>query len=123
MNRTYDREWYKQKIDRIYEIMPDCAISSDIITGFCSETEEEHQDTMSIIEYSNYSMSYMFFYSERPGTLAARKFEDDIPFWREDLHALGIPNMFHSGFVSATQAQQNFRINVLVKFPTSNRRI
>ena len=49
MNRTYDREWYKQKIDRIYEIMPDCAISSDIITGFCSETEEEHQDTMSII--------------------------------------------------------------------------
>lgn len=79
MNRTYDREWYKQKIDRIYEIMPDCAISSDIITGFCSETEEEHQETISIIEYSNYSMSYMFFYSERPGTLAARKFEDDIP--------------------------------------------
>ena len=79
MNRTYDREWYKQKVDRIYEIMPDCAISSDIITGFCSETEEEHQETISIIEYSNYSMSYMFFYSERPGTLAARKYEDDIP--------------------------------------------
>jgi tRNA-2-methylthio-N6-dimethylallyladenosine synthase len=79
MNRTYDRAWYKKKIDRIYEIMPDCAISSDIITGFCSETEEEHQDTVSIIEYSKYSMSYMFFYSERPGTLAARKFADDIP--------------------------------------------
>lgn len=79
MNRTYDRAWYKSKIDRIYEIIPDCAISSDIITGFCSETEEEHQDTLSIIEYSNYSMSYMFFYSERPGTLAAKKYEDDIP--------------------------------------------
>ena len=79
MNRTYDREWYKQKIDRIYEIMPDCAISSDVITGFCTETEEEHQDTLSIIEYAKYSMSYMFYYSERPGTLAARKFEDDIP--------------------------------------------
>jgi len=79
MNRTYDREWYKQKIDRIYEIIPDCAISSDIITGFCTETKEEHQDTMSIMQYSKYSMSYMFFYSERPGTLAARKFEDDIP--------------------------------------------
>ncbi|PHI21780.1 tRNA (N6-isopentenyl adenosine(37)-C2)-methylthiotransferase MiaB [Lewinellaceae bacterium SD302] len=79
MNRTYTREWYKQKIDRIYEIMPDCAISSDVITGFCSETEEEHQETLSIIEYSQYSMSYMFFYSERPGTLAAKKFEDDIP--------------------------------------------
>jgi tRNA-2-methylthio-N6-dimethylallyladenosine synthase len=79
MNRTYDRAWYMNKIDRIYEVIPDCAVSSDIIAGFCSETEEEHQDTLSIMEYSNYSMSYMFFYSERPGTLAQRKYEDDIP--------------------------------------------
>ena len=79
MNRTYDREWYKAKVDRIYEIMPECAISSDIITGFCSETDEEHQDTISMLEYAQYSMSYMFFYSERPGTLAARKYEDDVP--------------------------------------------
>jgi len=78
MNRTYTREWYKQKIDRIYEIMPDCAISSDIICGFCTETEEDHQETLSVMEYSKYSMSYMFFYSERPGTLAARKYEDDV---------------------------------------------
>ena len=79
MNRTYDREWYKERVDSIYRIIPDCAISSDIIAGFCTETEEEHQDTLSMIEYANYSMSYMFFYSERPGTLAARKYEDDIP--------------------------------------------
>lgn len=79
MRRTYTREWYMEKVDRIYEIIPDCAISSDIIAGFCTETEEEHQDTLSIIDHSRYSMSYMFFYSERPGTLAARKFEDDIP--------------------------------------------
>jgi tRNA-2-methylthio-N6-dimethylallyladenosine synthase len=79
MNRTYDREWYQNKVRRIYEIMPDCAISSDIITGFCSETEEEHQDTLSMIEFANYSMSYMFFYSERPGTLAERKYTDDVP--------------------------------------------
>ncbi len=79
MNRTYDREWYKAKIDRIYELIPDCAISSDIIAGFCSETEEEHQDTLSMITYANYSTSYMFYYSERPGTLAAKKYEDDIP--------------------------------------------
>lgn len=79
MNRTYDREWYINKIKRIYEIIPDCAISSDIIAGFCSETEEEHQDTLSMIEFAGYSMSYMFFYSERPGTMAARKYEDDIP--------------------------------------------
>lgn len=79
MNRTYDRAWYMNKISRIYEIMPDCAISSDIMTGFCSETEADHQDSISMIEFAKYSMSYMFAYSERPGTLAARKYADDIP--------------------------------------------
>jgi len=79
MNRTYDREWYMDKVRRIYEIIPDCAISSDIITGFCTETEEEHAQSVEMVEWANYSMSYMFFYSERPGTLAARKYEDDIP--------------------------------------------
>jgi tRNA-2-methylthio-N6-dimethylallyladenosine synthase len=80
MNRTYDREWYINKVDRIYEIVPDCAITSDMIAGFCTETEEEHQDTLSMIEYAKYTMSYMFYYSERPGTLAARKYEDDVPY-------------------------------------------
>ena len=79
MNRTYDREWYMKKIDDIRRIIPDCAISSDFITGFCTETEEEHQESLSMIKYANYTMSYMFFYSERPGTLAQRKYEDDIP--------------------------------------------
>lgn len=79
MNRTYTREWYMAKVDRIREIMPDCSISSDIIAGFCTENEEDHADTLSIMEYSRYDMSYMFFYSERPGTLAARRFEDDVP--------------------------------------------
>ncbi|MDB5192975.1 MAG: (dimethylallyl)adenosine tRNA methylthiotransferase [Segetibacter sp.] len=79
MNRTYTREWYMAKVDRIKEIMPDCGISSDVITGFCTETEEEHQDTLSIIEYSKYDISYMYFYSERPGTLAERRYEDDVP--------------------------------------------
>jgi len=79
MNRTYDIEWYKERVESIYRIIPDCAISADIITGFCSETEEDHQDTLAIIEHSKYIMSYMFFYSERPGTLAAKKYEDDVP--------------------------------------------
>jgi len=79
MNRTYDREWYDAKVKRIYEVVPDCAISSDIICGFCSETEEEHQDTLDVIRKSKYSLSYMFYYSERPGTLAARKYKDDVP--------------------------------------------
>lgn len=79
MNRTYDREWYIDRIDAIRNIIPDCAISTDVISGFCTETEEDHQETLSIMEYAQYSMAYMFFYSERPGTLAARKYEDDIP--------------------------------------------
>jgi tRNA-2-methylthio-N6-dimethylallyladenosine synthase len=79
MNRTYTREWYMAKVDRIREIMPDCGISSDVIAGFCTETEEEHQDTLSIMEYSKYDMSYMFVYSERPGTLAERRYTDDVP--------------------------------------------
>ncbi|NND32996.1 MAG: TRAM domain-containing protein, partial [Saprospiraceae bacterium] len=79
MNRTYDSNWYRSKIDRIYELVPECAISSDIIAGFCTETEDEHRDTLSMITYANYSMSYMFIYSERPGTLAAKKYPDDIP--------------------------------------------
>jgi len=79
MNRTYTREWYMAKVDRIKEIMPDCAISSDIIAGFCTETEEDHQDTLRMMEYAGYEMSYMFFYSERPGTLAQRRYKDDIP--------------------------------------------
>ena len=79
MNRTYTREWYMDRVEAIRRIIPDCAISSDVIAGFCTESEEEHQDTLSMIEWADYSMSYMFMYSERPGTLAARKFEDDIP--------------------------------------------
>lgn len=79
MNRTYDRDWYLNRVDAIYKIIPDCAISSDMIAGFCSESDEEHQDTLSIMEYANYSYAYMFAYSERPGTLAAKKLKDDIP--------------------------------------------
>jgi len=79
MNRNYSREWYMAKVDRIREIMPDCGISSDIIAGFCTETEEEHKETVSLMEYAKYDMSYMFFYSERPGTLAQRRYKDDIP--------------------------------------------
>ena len=79
MNRTYTREWYLAKVARIKEIMPDASISTDIIAGFCTETEQDHQDTISIMKEANYDYSYMYFYSERPGTLAAKRYEDDIP--------------------------------------------
>ncbi len=80
MNRTYDREWYLSRVEAIREILgEECGISSDMIAGFCTETEEEHQDTLTLMDIVKYDFSYMFFYSERPGTLAAKKFEDDIP--------------------------------------------
>jgi tRNA-2-methylthio-N6-dimethylallyladenosine synthase len=79
MNRSYTREWYMSKVERIREILPGCGISSDIIAGFCTETEEDHRDTLDMMEFARYDMSYMFFYSERPGTLAQRRYEDDIP--------------------------------------------
>jgi tRNA-2-methylthio-N6-dimethylallyladenosine synthase len=79
MNRTYDREWYINRIDAIRRIIPECAISTDVITGFCTETEEEHQDTLSMMDYVHYDFAYMFMYSERPGTLAAKRYADDIP--------------------------------------------
>ena len=80
MNRTYDRPWYEAKIDSIRRILgEDCGISTDMISGFCSETEDEHQDSLSLLDYVCYDYAYMFAYSERPGTLAAKKYADDIP--------------------------------------------
>jgi tRNA-2-methylthio-N6-dimethylallyladenosine synthase len=79
MNRTYTREWYMGKVDRIKEIIPDCGISGDIITGFCTEDEKDHQDTLKIMAYSKYDYAYMYFYSERPGTLAQKRYKDDVP--------------------------------------------
>lgn len=79
MNRGYTREWYLDRIAAIRRIIPDCGISTDIITGFCSETEEEHQDTLSLMEQVGYDFAYMFSYSERPKTLAERKYKDDVP--------------------------------------------
>jgi len=79
MNRGYTREWYIERVDAIKKIIPDCGISMDIISGFCTETEEEHQDTLSLMEYVKYDFGFMFNYSERPNTQAQRKLEDDIP--------------------------------------------
>jgi len=79
MNRQHTREEYLELIDKIREIVPDLALSHDMIAGFCGETEEEHQDTLSLMEYVKYDFGYMFAYSERPGTPAHKKMEDDVP--------------------------------------------
>jgi len=80
MNRTYDREWYIGRIDRIREVLgKECGISQDMIAGFCTETEEDHQETLSLLDYVKYDYGYMFSYSERPNTPAAKKFTDNVP--------------------------------------------
>ena len=78
MNRGYDRSWYLKRIDAIKKIIPDCGISMDIITGFCTETDFDHNQTLSLMNYVKYDFGYMFKYSERPNTLAQRKYEDDV---------------------------------------------
>ena len=78
MNRKYTREWYIERIDAIRRIVPDCGLSTDIIAGFCGETEEDHQQTLSLMKYCEYDAAFMFKYSERPGTFASRNMKDDI---------------------------------------------
>lgn len=79
MRRRYNREWYLERVAKIKSVMPDCSITTDIIAGFCGETEQDHQDTLSIMKIVGYDYAYMFAYSERPGTLAAKNYPDDIP--------------------------------------------
>ena len=79
MNRKYTREWYMNRIEAIRKIIPDCAISTDIISGFCNETEDDHQQTLSLMEWAGFDYAFMFKYSERPDTMAAKKLEDNIP--------------------------------------------
>ena len=78
MRRRYTREWYLDRVAKIRAVMPDCAISTDVIAGFCSETEQDHQDTLSLFREVGFDAAYMFYYSERPGTLAAKKYPDDV---------------------------------------------
>ena len=79
MNRKYSREWYLDRIAAIRRILPDCAVSTDLIAGFCTETEDDHRQTLSLMEEVEYDSAFMFKYSERPGTKAARHFADDVP--------------------------------------------
>ena len=79
MNREYSREWYMQRVEAIHNIIPECSLSTDMITGFCTETIEDHNESLALMEWAGFDFAYMFKYSERPGTKAARKLKDDIP--------------------------------------------
>lgn len=118
MNRTYERDWYLERVDAIRRIIPDCGISTDIIAGFCGETEEDHEETLSIMREVKYDMAYMFAYSERPGTLAARKYKDDVPeeLKKRRLNEIIALQMEHS--MERNLADIGHRFKVLVEGPS-----
>lgn len=118
MNRTYTKEWYMHKIDRIRQILPGCAISTDIITGFCSETDEDHQETLEVMEYARYELAYTFEYSERPGTLAARRYPDDVPLEVKNKRLLEIINLHRKHSLEKNQEELGKRHLVLVEGPS-----
>ena len=115
MNRTYSREWYISKIDRIREIIPDCGLSTDMIAGFCTETEDDHLESLSLMEYCKYDLAYLYFYSERPGTLAARRFEDDVPLEIKKRRLQELVNLYRDHSLISMQKDVGKIFKVLVE--------
>ncbi len=115
MNRGYTKEWYKNRIDAIRRIIPDCAISTDIIAGFCTETYEEHLDTIDVMNYVKYEYAYMFKYSERPNTLAQRKFTDDVPDEEKNKRLTEIINLQQQHSLERNQSTIGKTYKVLVE--------
>jgi tRNA-2-methylthio-N6-dimethylallyladenosine synthase len=115
MNRTYSREWYIAKVDRIRELIPDCGLSTDMITGFCTETEEDHQQTLSLFDYCKYDLAYLYFYSERPGTLAARRFEDDVPLETKKRRLQELVDLYRQHSLRTMQKEVGKTFKILVE--------
>lgn len=115
MNRTYTREWYMARVDRIRELIPGCGISSDIIAGFCTEDEKDHADTLAVMEYSRFDYSYMFMYSERPGTLAQRRYADDIPEDIKKRRLTEIVNLQNRLSLESNRQDLGHRFQVLIE--------
>lgn len=115
MNRTYSREWYLAKVDRIREIIPDCGLSTDMIAGFCSETEEDHRESLSLMEYCKFDLAYLYFYSERPGTLAARRMEDDVPLEVKKRRLQDLVDLFREHSLESMQKDVGKTFRVLIE--------
>lgn len=115
MNRTYSREWYKAKVDRIREVLPECGLSTDMIAGFCTETEEDHKDTLEMMKYCHYDLAYLYFYSVRPGTLAARRFEDDVPLETKKRRLQELVDLHRIHSLESMQADVGKTFTVLIE--------
>jgi tRNA-2-methylthio-N6-dimethylallyladenosine synthase len=118
MNRTYSREWYLAKVDRIREILPDCGLSTDMITGFCTETEEDHRESLSLFDYCKYDLAYLYYYSERPGTLAARRFEDDVDLETKKRRLQELVDLYRGHSLRTMQKEVGKTFKVLVEGPS-----
>lgn len=115
MNRTYTREWYLERVSKIREIIPECGLSTDMITGFCTETEEDHLESLSLFDECKYDLAYLYYYSERPGTLAARKYEDDIDLETKKRRLQELVDLYRSHSLRSMQADVGKVFKVLVE--------
>jgi tRNA-2-methylthio-N6-dimethylallyladenosine synthase len=115
MNRTYTKEWYMHQVARIKEIIPDCGLSTDVIVGFCGETEEDHQETLQVMADCQFDLAYMYNYSERPGTLAARRYTDDVPEDVKSRRLDEVIRVFRAGSQISNQSDVGKIFEVLVE--------
>lgn len=118
MRRKYDREWYLERVAKIREVMPDCGLSTDVIAGFCSETEQDHQDTLSLFEQVCFDSAFMFQYSERPGTLASRHYPDDVPPEVKTARLNGIIALQTKMSLKSNQKDMGKTFKVLIEGPS-----
>jgi tRNA-2-methylthio-N6-dimethylallyladenosine synthase len=118
MNRTYTKEWYMKKVDRILEIIPNCGLSTDVIVGFCTETDEDHNDTLAMMRYAKYDLAYMYAYSEREGTLAQRRYADDVPESIKSSRLAALIALHRENALASNQKDLHKTLNVLVEGPS-----
>ncbi|MBR1569887.1 MAG: tRNA (N6-isopentenyl adenosine(37)-C2)-methylthiotransferase MiaB [Bacteroidales bacterium] len=118
MRRKYDREWYLERVAKIRSVMPECGLTTDVIAGFCSETEEDHRETLSLMEQVGFDWAFMFAYSERPGTLAARNYPDDVPADVKNRRLHEIIDLQNRKSLERYRAQIGKRLRVLVEGPS-----
>ena len=118
MRRKYNREWYLERVAKIRSIIPDCGITTDVIAGFSGETEQDHRDTLSLMEKVVFDSAFMFAYSERPGTLASKKYPDDIPYETKTERLNQIIELQGRMSLKSNQKEIGKRLTVLVEGPS-----
>ena len=118
MRRKYNREWYLERVDKIRSVIPDCGITTDVIAGFCGETLQDHEDTLTLMEKVVFDSAFMFAYSNRPGTLASRKYEDDIPYEEKTRRLNEIIALQGRMSLKSNEKEVGRRLKVLVEGPS-----